>query len=201
MKTREMPLDRLLSKAFLRPHELPEAEAARIVLTGHGKLRGTRFANLRLGLSTWQSAGCGELPKGLDYPLRYWVMPWQSKIRPPMSLREWVERRLRFRKTVSDFRKLVRMMDRKGWVGPAVPGILLVDGKRECFLFTDGNRRIGIAAAVHIAKIPAKISPLLTFDWKATKAAGWRGFSEADTRRIWEHVWRRVHGECKDGGT
>ena len=196
-----MPLERLLSKAFLRPWETPESEAARMVLAGHGNLRDTRFGNLRLGLATWESPNCGELPQGLDVPLAYWAMPWQSKLRRPLSLRERVERRLRFRKTVSEFRKLVRIMDWKGWVGPAVPGILLTaqgaQGKAhsdgdKCFLFTDGNRRIGVAAAVGILNIPVKISPLLTFDWKATKAAGKGRFSEVDTRRIWEHVWARV---------
>ena len=196
-----MPLEQLLSKAFLKPFELPEAEVARMVLAGNGNLRDSRFGNLRLGLATWETPGCGELPKGLDAPLQYWAVPWQSKLRRPISLRERVERRLRFRKTVSDFRKLVRIMDWKGWVGPAVPGILLTrqsakriehgDGE-ECFLFTDGNRRIGVAAAVGILNVPVKITALTTFDWKATKAAGKGRFSEADTKRIWEHVWERV---------
>ena len=196
MSIREMPLERLLSKAFYRPWETPEAEAARMVLAGNGNLRDTRFGNLRLGLATWESPNCGELPKDLDAPLVYWVTPWLSKHRRPISLRERVQRRLQFRRTVSDFRKLVRIMDWKGWVGPAVPGILLQNGDvRECFIHTDGNRRIGIAATVHIAKVPVKVSPLLTFDWKATERASSGRFSMIDTVRIWTHVWERVGGE------
>jgi len=219
---REMPLERLLSKAFLRPWQLSECHAAQLILAGHTGLGGTRFAHLRLGLLTWESPHCGELPKGLDAPLQYWVTPWQSKFRRPLSVVQRVERRLRFRRTVSDFRKLVRVMDWKGWVGPAVPGILLVgggwkevagprqgdpdlvpesagreipfnrDSSSELFLHTDGNRRIGIAAAVGILRVPVKITPLLTFDWQGTRAAGTGRFSEGDTRRIWEHVWERV---------
>lgn len=192
---REMPLERLLSKAFLRPFELPEAEAARIVLAGHGKLRETRFGKLRLGLATWQSPGCGWLPRGLDASLRYWVMPWMSKLRRPVSLTQRVERRLRFRRLVSDFRKLVRIMDYGGWVGPAVPGILLTDGEaKECFIHTDGARRIGIAAAVGILKVPVKISHLTSFDWKATQVAGRGRFSDHDVRRLWDHCFVRVYG-------
>ena len=222
---REMPLECLLSKAFLRPWELPEADVARMVLGGIHTLGGTRFAHLRLGLATWESPGCGELPNGLDEPLLYWVTPWLSKHRRPVSLAQRVERRLRFRKTVSDFRQLVRIMDRKGWVGPAVPGILLVGGgwkevttprrgdpdlvpesvgreipmnrdpASELFIHTDGNRRIGVAAAVSILNIPVEVTALTTFDWKGTKAAGRGRFSEGDTRRIWEHVWGRVGAE------
>ena len=190
--TRKLPLERFISKAFLRPWELPEAEAARLVLTGTGNLRGTRFGRLRCGEATWGSPDCGNLPIGLDAPLVYWVTPWSQKLRRPMGIKERVERRLGFPRLVSDFRKLVHIMDWKGWVGPPVPGILLVDGVREVFLFTDGHRRIGVAAAVHISRIPVKVAPLMTFTWKATKAAGEGRFSEADTRRIWEHVWERV---------
>ena len=198
---RKIPLERLLSKAFLRPFEMPEAEAARMVLAGKTSFRDTRFAALRTGLATWETIGCGELPRELDRPLQYWEMPWVSKIRRPMRLVERVQRRMQFRKIASDFRRLVRVMDWKGWVGPAVPVLLLVDhGPRttdhtnahECFLFTDGSRRIGVAAAVGILEVPVKVSALLTFDWKATQAAGRGRFSEADTRRIWEHVWKRV---------
>ena len=208
MSVREMPLERLLSKAFLRPWELSECAAARMVLVGASALGGTRFAYLRLGLWTWESPDCGNLPQDLDVPLQYWETPWRSKLRRPISLRERVERRLRFRKTVSDFRKLVRIMDWKGWVGQPVPGILLVDHgprttdhkERECFLFTDGNRRIGAAAAVGILNVPVKVSPLLTFDWKATKAAGKGRFTDADTRRIWEHAWARVGAGRREQG-
>jgi len=92
-------------------------------------------------------------------------------------------------------------MDWKGWVGPPVPGILLENGcVRECFIHTDGNRRIGIAAAVHIEKIPVKVTVLTTFDWKATLAAGRTRFSAGDTRRIWEHVWTRVGAERIEHG-
>ena len=194
--TRELPLERLLNKAFLKPHELAECEAARMALAGNGNLRGTRFGRLRCGEATWESPDCGSLPVGLDAPLAYWVTPWAQKRRRPMGLKERLERRLGFSRLVSDFRKLVRIMDWKGWVGPPVPGILLVDGTRECFIHTDGNRRIGVAAAVHISRIPVKIAPLMTFTWKATKAAGEGRFSEADTRRIWDHVWSRVDGKA-----
>jgi len=191
---RRMPLDRLLSKAFLRPWGLPECEAAQLVLAGQRRLRDTRFGRLRLGEATWESPGCGDLPKGLDAPLLYWVTPWQSKYRRPMSLRERVERRLAFGRTVSEFRALVRLMDWKGWVGEAVPGILLVEGTRHCFIHTDGHRRIGIAAAVHIPDIPVRVAPQLVFTWGATWAAAGNRFSSADTRRIWEHAWERVDG-------
>ena len=193
---REMPLGRLLSKSFLRPHELPECEAARWLLVDVKlkEIRSTRFGRLRCGEYTWESDGCGNLPTGLDAPLDYWAVPWAQKCRLPMGLKQRMERRLGFRRLMSDFRTLVRIMDCKGWVGPPVPGILLVDGTRERFIHTDGHRRIGIAAAVHISRIPVKIAPLMTFTWKATKAAGEGRFSEADTRRIWEHVWRRVDG-------
>jgi len=191
---RSLPLDRLLSKSFLRPWEMPEAAAARMVLGGTTKLRGTRFGRLRCGKATWEGPGCGNLPTGLDAPLDYWVVPWAQKCRRPMSIKELAQRRVGFRRLVSDFLGLVRVMDWKGWVGPPVPGILLIDGTRECFIHTDGNRRIGIAAAVHIPHIPVKIAPLMTFTWKATKVAGEGRFSEADTRRIWDHVWSRVDG-------
>ena len=209
MSVREMPLERLLSKAFYRPWETPEAEAARMVLAGRSDLRDTRFGHLRLGVVTWETPGHGEQPRGLDTPLRYWETPWMSKLRRPISLKERVARRLRFRKTVSDFRTLVRIMDWKGWVGQPVPGILLVDHgprttdhkERECFLFTDGNRRIGAAAAVGILNVPVKVSPLLTFDWKATKAAGRGRFTDADTRRIWEHAWKRIEPRAESRDT
>ena len=170
-----------------------------MLLTGQAtsrQIRPTRFGRLRLGEADWQSAGCGNLPEDLDVPLTYWVPPWLSKGRHPMSLRERTQRRLGFRRLVSDFRNLVRTMDRDGWVGPPVQGILLVNGTREVFLFTDGNRRIGVAAAVHISKVPVKIAPLMTFTWKATQAAGQGRFSDADTRRIWDHVWERVDGKA-----
>lgn len=194
MSIREMPLERLLSKAFLRPWELSECDAARMVLAGDHSLIASRFGYLRLGLWTWESPGCGNLPKDLDAPLLYWQTPWQSKIRRPISLKQRLERRLQFRKLVRDFRRLVCLMSWNGWVGPPVPGILLTDADRECFIHTDGNRRIGIAAAVHVDPIPVRVSRLLTFDWKATRAAGKGRFSEADTQRIWEHVWGRVDG-------
>ena len=195
---REMPMERLLSKAFLKPFDLPERDAARMVLAGRGDLRDTRFGHLRLGVADWNIPGYGAPPLGLDAPMQWWVTPWCSKKRRPISLKERVQRRLGFRRLVSDFRKLVRIMDWKGWVGPAVPGVLLVDHRPqttdhgECFIHTDGNRRIGIAAAVGILTVPVKITALTTFDWKATEAAGKGRFSEADTRRIWEHVWARV---------
>ena len=194
---REVPLGRLLSKAFLRPWEMPEAEAARMALAGNGNLRGTRFGRLRCGEATWESPDCGKLPIGLDSPLLYWVTPWLSKHRRPMGLKERLERRLSFPRLVSDFRKLVRMMDWKGWVGPPVPGVLLVDGSKEVFLFTDGNRRIGVASVVSILRVPIQVAPLMTFTWKATKAAGEGRFSEADTERIWDHVWERVDGKAE----
>ncbi len=191
---RELPLERLLSKAFLRPWELSECEVARMVIAGTGNLSGTRFGRLRCGEDTWESPGCGNLPTSLDAPLAYWVTPWSQKLRRPISFKERLARRLGFPRLVSDFRKLVRIMDEKGWVGPPVPGILLMDGMRECFIHTDGHRRIGVAATVHISRVPVKIAPLMTFTWKATKAAGEGRFSEVDTRRIWEHVWERVDG-------
>ena len=193
---RELPLERILNKAFLRPWETPECEATRMVIAGTGNLRGTRFGRLRCGESNWESPDCGNLPTGLDAPLRYWATPWSQKLRRSMGIKERVARRLGFPRLVSDFRKLVRMMDWKGWVGPPVPGVLLVDGSKEVFLFTDGNRRIGVAAVVSILRVPIQVAPLMTFTWKATKAAGEGRFSEADTERIWDHVWERVDGKA-----
>lgn len=198
------PITRILSKAFLQPVEFPEKFIAWLFLTGHCvrpvSLRTTYYYQLRTGVADWTTPGCGALPQGLDAPLRYWVMPWADKPRPPIGRYDRWLRRWRMGGLLRNFTRMIGAMKTQGWVGPPLPGILLVDNKqdRDLFIPTDGHHRVGAAFALFGAEcnIPVHTPESCVFDWKRTKRAGRGRFSDADTQRIWEHMWRRVDGKA-----
>ena len=198
------PITRMVSKAFLRPEELPEKFIAWLFLTGHcvrpDSLRLTYYYRLRAGLADWTAPGCGVLPQGLDAPLRYWVTPWAEKPRLPIGRYERWLRRWRMGGLLRNFTRMIRAMKEQGWVGPPATGILLVDNEqdRDLFILTDGHHRLGAACALFGTEcnIPVYTPQSCIFDWKRTRRAGRGRFSEADTRRIWNHVWSRVDGEA-----
>lgn len=198
------PITRILSKAFLRPEELPECHIADLINHGYDvrsrHVCMTPYYRLRIGQADWTTPSCGVLPAGLDAPLRYWVMPWMDKPRSPVGRYERWLRRWRMGGVLRRFTQLVGAMKKHGWVGPPVPGILLVDNEqdRDVFILTDGHHRVGAAFALFGAEcnIPVYTPEACVFDWKRTQRAGRGRFSNADTRRIWNHVWERVDGKA-----
>ena len=199
------PITRILSKAFLRPEELPEYCIARLIVGQDfrlwpGDILSTPYYRLRTGQADWTMPGCGILPSGLDAPLRYWVTPWAEKPRLPIGRYERWLRRWRMGGLLRNFTRMIRAMKEQGWVGPPATGILLVDNEqdRDLFILTDGHHRLGAACALFGTEcnIPVCTPQSCIFDWKQTRRAGRGRFSEADTRRIWDHVWGWVDGKA-----
>src|SRR5574343_1990215 len=120
------PLSRLLSKLFLRPEESGEAELAAAMYWGLPvRYAEVRFKALRVGRATWATPGFAKLPNGVKVP-PYWVTPWLQKQRPPMTRYERIYRRLTYPLLRHDFRRLLRTMERKGWVGESAKVVELV---------------------------------------------------------------------------
>ena len=189
------PLAKMLSKAFCRPWETPEYSQAICTLDTPSSVASV-FHDTRLGLIGWTEYGM--LPPGLTKIPPYWSVPWAEKVRPPITAKQLVGRRLLWSRTLNDFGTLCDDMRRcrndGWWPGPAVQAILLEDwNQRQVAIFTDGNRRIGIAAALGWKAVPLAFTDERTFDLKQTRSASTGRFSRADTERWWFHAFRRVY--------
>lgn len=200
------PLSRILSKAFLRPEEMPETEIASEILNGDAKYLGdgwgSRYFFLRTGRAGWNTQGCGNLPVGLESPSVYWVTPFADKPRKPVSTWERWLRTLRFPSLYREFRDLVWAMARSPecWVGPPVSGILLVDNDadRDVFIIQDGHHRVGAFAALrhrHHSMVPVLIPEEKVFDLKRTLSVSKGRFSREDAIRYWDHCFKRIYDD------
>ena len=148
-----LPIDIFISKLFLRANESPEKEIADLYFTCGSSFnyRETKFYKLRTGEKDWYSKGIGNLPENLDVRPRYFVVPWADKPRKQQTFISRIRRKLKFKGVLRDFFDLADSIKEKGFDNSEKPikGYLLRQGEHNTrFLYTDGNRRIGILASL-----------------------------------------------------
>lgn len=197
-------LSHVLSKTFLRPEEMPEAEIAKRILrqdAGWTESLGSRYYRLRTGRATWTDPECGHVPPSvLCGGAQYWITPWANKFRHPVSPLERWWRTIYYPGLYRGFRRIVlATKDIRGWIGHPISGILLVDNERErdLFIALDGHHRLGALSAIRPDDplVPVYTPEDRVFDWKRTRRSGRTlGFSEEDSRHWWDHCFHRIYG-------
>lgn len=148
-----LPLDIFINKYFLYPHESAEREIADIYFFKGKKFdyKKTKFYKLRVCEANWLTSGFARIPKNLDIKPLYWVMPWADKYRKPPDMLEKLRRRFFFEKILKDFFSLADSIKRFGFDNSSSPikGYLLHKNKNDSrFIYTDGNKRLGILSSM-----------------------------------------------------
>jgi len=187
----QAPLSRIVSKAFLRPHETPEAEVAKVILDGGGIQESfyTRYHQLRLGKASWLSPGCGAIPDGLEAPPVWWITPWASKPRQPIGCWELFRRWLAYPDLFDTFLSIVEATDSaRAWIGPPAKVIRLLRGNESLHILLDGHHRLGALAAVRPDDGVVPVEVASTWDYEGTILEGY--LSEADRVTWWDHLTR-----------
>lgn len=155
-----LPLDFFVNKLFWPAARSAECAFALQYLREGASFdfKSTLFYRLRTGEAHWGTPGVANLPPGVSpgHGLPpYWVMPWDSRVREPLSwLRAWNQKRVRRRDFPTLAREFFALVDRIGSQGfdnsaSPIKGHLLVrDDGAARFVYLDGNRRLGILAAL-----------------------------------------------------
>ncbi len=146
----ELPFDIFRNKLFLKPHESAEFSfAKKISEKDIFNYKETNFYKLRVGKVDWEVPGVANLPKGLKNKPPYWVMPWTDKKRKPLTFLDKILKTIEFRKKMNSFKELFKSINENGFDnsdGPIKGFLLINEFKEKQFIYTDGNRRLGILA-------------------------------------------------------
>lgn len=197
----------MINKLFLPASKTAESEMARLYLR-YGRdfsYKSTDFYRLRTGQADWREPGIANIPDSIEMVPDYWVVPWADKYRKPSSLRNKIFRRLKFPGLLSDFFSLIENIRRSGFDNSREPikGYLFYnDSGQSRFIYTDGNRRLGILAAISpgfISKVDrVNIEPKGIFSQQsilknsiiqANKKK--YGFSDKDIMKWFHHVFEK----------
>ena len=148
-----LPIDIFISKLFLHANVSPEKEIADLYFTCGSSFnhKETKFYKLRIGQKDWSSRGMGNLPDNLCTKPQYFVVPWAGKPRKPQTFISRFRRKLKFKGVLREFFDLADSIKEKGFDNSEEPikGYLLRQGENQNrFLYTDGNRRIGILSSL-----------------------------------------------------
>jgi hypothetical protein len=147
-------LDICINKYFLSVYESAEKKIAdeyfkngRLSL----KVTKTQFYCLRTGKKDWLSNGFAKIPENLSHDPVYWIVPWENSYREPVTLYDRFFKIINFRKILKDFYSLSDNILKNGFDNSKnkITGYLFYnsDGTKK-FLYTNGNRRLGILASL-----------------------------------------------------
>ena len=158
----EAPFNRILSKYFLRPHETPEAKLAQLIDIGKPfNYEETLFYKVRSGKIKYGDPRISRPSAESEW----WDMPW---LREKGISRKGGKKHDRMLKLLSSFMVLFNSIKADGLVVDTfrkrIRSDKLTRGNRSCYIYVDGNRRMGIigylvhSGQLKIETIPVKLA-------------------------------------------
>jgi hypothetical protein len=207
------PIRRTVSKYFLTPFKSAEREYVDALIKGKSGLSFmlfSRYSKLRTARADWMDPGYACFPEGLDRFPPYWAMPWQIKVRLPLTclirfklwFRFFIHDRQYKSSNINQFKNMLSSILKDGFKpddkDPIVGHCLVHPRFGEVFVYTDGNRRLGILSYLSEQnndadfKVPVLIMGKIHRDHVEQHPAAVEGvrkgyFSQGDVLRWFDH--------------
>ena len=200
---------------FARHYLRSQQSGNAVNLEALADFRKTPFYRLRTGAVNWSTPGIANLPVGVgkDQGLPpYWVMPWDNRLRNGSSestglkrliqpLRTWNEKRARrrdFPQLAQEFFALVDSIREKGFDNSKAPikcHLLKREDGTTRLIYLDGNRRLGVLAALVEAGLVAPERALVHADIRGRFERQWLWEQTEKVRAQSPYVFTRE--ECQ----
>ena len=166
-------IDKMVNKYFLKPTESAECEFVELYKNSDNiDYKKTKYFKLRTAQADWTKKEYAKIPKNLDVPPKYWVMPWSKKVKS-FGKNMTYKRIKNFPKLINSYYDLIDNILNNGFDKNRnpIPGYHLIHPEYgDAFIYTDGNHRMGILGYLEKQngsisyKIPVKVNQTIRRD-------------------------------------